>query len=267
MLAEPTPFPQLNALLREYVARVRMILGDNFFGAYLQGSFALGAGDMDSDVDVLVALRGPATAQQVTGLRELHRELPARTREHWTQHLEGSYPLLDDLRTLDGLGAEWMYVDHGATEIEQSTHCNREATRWILREHGIALAGPAPKSFMEPLDPDALRSAARADISHYLEDDLLTWISFDIAWAQRYAVITLARMLYTAEFGEVASKPRALTWMRDELDAPRWATLAQQVIDDRPRGFDREDPPRPGSVEATLAFDEYVRARAARQHQ
>jgi len=34
-----TPFPELNAVLDELVSRVQSILGDDFVGAYLQGSF------------------------------------------------------------------------------------------------------------------------------------------------------------------------------------------------------------------------------------
>lgn len=40
--AQPTPFAGLNAVLDKLVTSVQAILGDNFLGAYLQGSFALG---------------------------------------------------------------------------------------------------------------------------------------------------------------------------------------------------------------------------------
>jgi hypothetical protein len=40
-----TPYQELDALLADLVREVRDILGDTFVGAYLQGSFALGAGD------------------------------------------------------------------------------------------------------------------------------------------------------------------------------------------------------------------------------
>ena len=62
--------------------------------------------------------------------------------------------------------------------------------------------------------------------------DLLSWTSFDIAWAQRYAVTTLCRMLYTLETGEVASKPASLEWAKSALPA-QWQGLIQQV-DRRP---------------------------------
>jgi hypothetical protein len=41
----PTPFPDLNAVLAELAERAAAILGTDFVGAYLQGSFAVGDAD------------------------------------------------------------------------------------------------------------------------------------------------------------------------------------------------------------------------------
>ena len=46
---KPTQFPELNELLRELSERAAGILGGNFVGAYLQGSFAVGDADMQGD--------------------------------------------------------------------------------------------------------------------------------------------------------------------------------------------------------------------------
>jgi hypothetical protein len=59
----------------------------------------------------------------------LHDEIPTRD-GHWTTNLEGSYPLLEELRTLSGLGARWLYIDRGWREILWSTHCNTGPPRW-----------------------------------------------------------------------------------------------------------------------------------------
>lgn len=52
-----TPYPELDGLLDELVARARGILGDGFVGAYLQGAFAVGDADLHSDCDFLVVHR------------------------------------------------------------------------------------------------------------------------------------------------------------------------------------------------------------------
>lgn len=259
--SRPTAFVELNELLRELVARVEAILGDNFVGAYLQGSFALGDADLHSDCDFVVVTNAAVTPEQEHALRELHEEIPARE-GHWTHHLEGSYAPKAELATLDGLGKEWLYIDHGWREMQWSTHCNTEVVRWTLREHGVTLAGPGPRELVREVPADALRRRMRRSVESFLSD-LFTWTSFDTAWAQRYAVTTLCRILYTLETGEVASKRESLVWARGALD-PAWRGLIEQTLADRTLGWDFADPPRAGSVEATTAFAEYATECAAR---
>jgi predicted nucleotidyltransferase len=256
----PTVFPELNELLGGLVARVESILGDDFVGAYLTGSFALGAADRYSDCDFLVVTEDRVTAEQERALRELHDEIPTRP-GHWTHDLEGSYAPRAELETLAALDKRWLYVDRGSREMQWSTHCNSEEMRWTLRERGITLAGPDPRGLVGEVSADALRRRMRRLIGSFLPD-LFSWISFDTAWAQRYAVSSLCRMLYTLETGEVASKQASLEWAKHAL-IRAWHDLIQQVLDDRALGFDPGDPPRAGSTEATIAFSAYANERAA----
>ncbi len=145
--------------------------------------------------------------------------------------------------------------------MQWSTHCNNEVTRWSLRECGVTLAGPDPKTLVDEVSPAVLRARMHRYADEFLSD-LFTWVSFNIAWAQRYAVSTYCRILHTLDAGEVTSKKAAMLWAKDTLD-PAWAGLIQQTLDDRPLGFDADAPPRPGSVEQTLAFAAYAQSRAA----
>jgi predicted nucleotidyltransferase len=256
----PTRFDELNDVLADLTARAREILGPSFVGAYLQGSFAVGDADLHSDCDFLVPVRDPVTDTQESALRALHDELPTRP-GHWTKHLEGSYPLAEELRSLQHLDARWLYIDHGWREMQWSTHCNTEVARWSLRERGITLAGPAPKTLVDPVPPSALRARMREQIPTAVED-IEGWISLDVAWGQRYAVSTLCRMLYTLATAEVCSKKAALEWAGQSLE-PRWAPLLAQVLGDRERGFDAEEPARPGSVRDTRALAAHAAALAA----
>lgn len=242
------------------MSRARGILGDGFLGAYLQGSIALGDADMYSDCDFLIVTAGPIMPPQEQGLRRLHDQLPTRP-GHWPRHIEGSYAPRDELRDLTGLGKEWLFVDHGGRELEWSTHCNSEIVRWILHEHGLTLAGPDAKNLVDQVSPDALRARAREDAPRFLAD-LLTWIGLDGAWAVRYAVTTLCRILFTLDTGKVASKRGALVWAGESL-GPEWRDLVTQTLQDRSLGWNHEDPPRTGTVQAMLALNDYVRRRAA----
>jgi len=256
----PTDFPQLNDVLVELTQRAMEILGENFVGAYLQGSFAVGDPDIHSDCDFLIPTHEPITAAQEAALSAFHDELPTRA-AHWARHLEGSYPVARELKTLDGLGHDWPYVDHGSRLVERSTHCNTEVVRWSLRECGVTIAGPDPRTLVDEVSARVLQDKMRVYALNFLPD-LHSWATFDIAWVQRVAVSTACRILHTLDCGRVTSKKAALEWGRDHLD-PQWSAFIQQVIDDRTLGLDFKDPPRPGSVEQTLAFVEYMQARAA----
>ena len=255
----PTVFPELNELLAELVARVEAILGDNVVGTYLVGGFALGGGDLQSDCDFIVVTEARVTADQEQQLRAFHDEIPTRP-GHWPHDLEGSYAPRADLETFAALDRQWLYVNRGGREMEWSTHCNTEDVRWTLRERGITLSGPEPRPLVAEVPADVLRRRMQVLIDSFLPD-LLSWTSFEIGWAQRYAVTTLCRMLYTLESGEVLSKPASLEWARSALPA-EWHGVIQQAIDDRPLPWN--DAPRPGSVEATITFSEYAKKRAAR---
>ncbi|MDI9887023.1 DUF4111 domain-containing protein [Streptomyces sp. HNM0645] len=254
-----TRFPELNALLTGFTHAVRDLLGDTFVGAYVQGSFALGAGDAHSDCDFIVATTELPRGDAETELRRLHDGIPARP-GFWTQHIEGSYADTASLRDAGGLGVPWLFCDHGHRELIWDTHCNNLHTRWILRNHGITLAGPPIADLVDEVPPDALRAAMRADLPEVLRG-IRTWASFDLAWTQRYTVTTYCRVLYSLQTGRVASKRGALEWACRNLEA-RWRPLLTQVMDDRDRGWDPDDPPRPGSLDATYAFAAYAESFA-----
>jgi hypothetical protein len=257
--ATATQFPELNELLVSFVDRIRSILGGNLVGVYLTGSFALGGGDAASDCDFLAVTTGPLTHGQEHALRQLHEELPTWP-TYWAYNLEGSYAPRPDLETLNAIGHAWLYVNRGGREMEWSTHCNTEDVRWVLREKPLILHGIDPRSFAAAVPATALQRKMRPQLESFL-DDLLTWTTFEISWTQRYAVEASARMLYTLERGEVISKQAALDRATEAMPA-EWHALINQVRRDHLVQWD--DPPRPGSVERTLAFVEYVQERASR---
>ena len=255
----PTRYAELNGVLHDLVTGAQAALGDDFVGAYLQGSFALGAGDLHSDCDFLVVVRRRPDAQQEAALRALHRDLPHRDGT-WNRHLEGSYAVAADLRSTAGLGRPWLYVDHGADEMEWSEHCNQPWTRWIVREHGITLVGPCAVQLMDPVPDDVLRAHARSTLAT-LSRDVEAWCPPTVAWCQRYLVVQACRSLYTVRTGQVASKRDALRWAMMHGD-PQWRPLLQQVQADRELGLDPGVAPREGSMDAAREFAAYVAAVA-----
>ena len=254
-----TPFAELDAVLADFTGSVRDILGDTFVGVYLQGSFALGAGDRNSDCDVIVATTARPGGGTEARLRRLHDDIPVRP-GFWTRHLEGSYAPVASLRSVAGLGVPWLFCDHGHRELIWDTHCNSAHARWILRNHGITVAGPPVTEVVEAVPPQAVLDEARAALPGVLAD-LRTWAPFEIAWTQRYAVTAYCRVLYSLRTAQVAAKRSALEWACENLD-PRWRPLLTQVMNDRDRGWDPAEPPRAGSLALTYEFATYAESFA-----
>lgn len=251
----PTPFVELNGVLEELVRTARDVMGDDFVGAYLQGSFALDAGDLESDCDFLVVVRRRVTSTQEKALRSFHDELPTR-KGFWNRHLEGSYAPKDELRTVEGIGEDWLYIDHGWREMQWSQHCNSAVVRWILHERGVALAGPPASELVEAVPKGVLRERMRHEIPTLI-DDLLSWVTFDIAWAQRYAVTCLCRMWFTFETEEIISKRGSLEWAKGRLGSS-WHPLIQNAIEDRALGWNPGQKPDARWVAETYDFAELV---------
>jgi Domain of unknown function (DUF4111) len=254
-----TPFEDLDKVLADFTGSVRDILGETFIGVYVQGSFALGAGDTNSDCDFIVATTALPSGSVEAELRRLHDGIPTRT-GFWPKHLEGSYADITSLRGVAGLGVRWLFCDHGHRELIWDTHCNSAHSRWILRQHGITIVGPPVADLVDEVPPQALRDEARTALPKVMTD-LRGWAPFDVAWTQRYAVSTYCRILYTLHTAEVASKRDALEWARINLD-PRWRSLLSQVIQDRALGWNPADAPRPGSLEAAYGFAAYAESYA-----
>ena len=222
-------------MLGELVDGARATLGASFCGAYLHGSFATGDADESSDVDFVVVVDDELTPDQVHGLQVLHRRLHA-LESRWAQHLEGSYIPRRHLRRVDWSHRPFLYLDNGATELVRDPHCNTAVTRWLVREHGVILAGPDPKTLVDPVTPFDLRREARARVLEYVEwAHELTAMS---RWEQPYLVLTLCRLLFTIATGRVAAKREAGEWALEALDG-EWAPLIRQALADRADPWER----------------------------
>ncbi len=231
-----TPYPELPWVLGELVAGVRAVIADNLVGVYLVGSLATGDFDLDSDVDFLVVTRHELAEAMIPRLQAMHTRLhnlgcyPA-------EHLEGSYISQDWLNRPELVGVQPLwYLDNGSTTFEQSVHDNHWHVRWILRECGIALVGPAPRTFVNPVSIAALRSETLAALHRCVEefataiDGPLTF--FTSRFGQSFAVLTGCRLLHTLETGTVQSKLAGLRWAMHAV-APEWHELIQQAWDER----------------------------------
>ncbi len=228
----PTPDAELNALLHDLVRNAQRILGGHFVGAYLQGSFAIGDWDEDSDVDFLVVMEGDLSEAEISALQVLHGQLYDQP-THWAKHLDGSYFPKEYLAKEDVAHHELWYLDNTSRELIRSPHDNTLVLRWILRERGITLAGIDPHLLIDPVPTVNLRREVLARMKWWADEVFRDPPELDNGWYQPYAVLSFCRMLKTLQSGAVVSKLAGARWAQTTLDE-RWRDLIEHAWQQRP---------------------------------
>jgi len=257
----PTLYSDLNSVLRDFVDRARAVLSSNFVGAYLQGSFAVGDFDLHSDVDFIMVIAEELSPEEVHGLQAVHEhiydlDIP------WAQHLEGSYFPQEVLRDYARSDRLLWYLDHGSRSLIQSAHCNTVLVRWVVREQGVTLAGPAPALLVDPIPVEALREHIRATMQNWGQEILSHPDDYNNRFYQGFIVLNYCRMLHDLHRGVPGSKLAGAEWAKANLD-PSWKGLIDRAWNGRPdpavssrQRADQQD------FKATLEFIHYCRNKA-----
>lgn len=227
----PTPYRDVNMLLQDFLVALQAILGEKLLGFYLYGSLSLGDFDpKSSDVDFLIVTTEELSGKALDKLREMHATLAA-SGNPYAQRLEGSYISRTALQRYDPdhayhptIGSDWEFqvARHGSTWIIE---------RHIVREHGVIVWGPSPRSLIDPVSPHELRMAASEALEQFWQKQLTgpepEWLH--PRHYQAFAVLTMCRALYTLSQGETVSKLAAATWALQTLD-PSWRPLIERAL-------------------------------------
>lgn len=245
-----TPHAEVNVVLRELLPGLRAILGDQFVGMYLTGSLAAGDFDRESDVDFVVVTEDEVGGELFSALDILHRRV-AMIDSWCATQLDGTYISRRALRRYDPANAVHANIDRGRGEHLKIVRYDEGVVQsYLLRERGITLEGPDPRTLIDPVTPGDLRNAMPGVLegwaSHILDDP--TRIAGQ--GYQSYTVLSLCRILYTLHSGAVVSKPVAARWARETL-GDRWAPLIDRAW------IGRQHPERASSsedIDGTLAL-------------
>jgi predicted nucleotidyltransferase len=247
----------LVSVLADLAEAVHESLGETLAGLYLKGSFALGSGDIHSDVDFLVATHKRLDVVQEAAVRDLHRALPDHE-EHWAHVLEGSYASIDDLRARADSRTRWLYVDNGSRDMDWSTHDNTEVFRWVLHNRALTIRGPAAAALIDDVPPLVLRQEAAALAVRRMQDIAADPDYLRNGWGQPHEVLTRCRLLFTATRAEVTGKTDAAHWSKGVLPE-EWHDLIDRAIADRPHPTVRVHQwADPALAERTWEFVEYM---------
>ena len=225
----PTPYPDVNALLQVLLENVQAVLTRHFVGMYLDGSLTSGDFDQDSDIDFVVATDADVSGDLFTALQAMHDRIAA-INSPWAIQLEGSYVSRHALRRYDPSHALHPNIERGNGErLKMALHDRAWAVhRYVLRERGITLRGPAPQTLIDPVSPEELRQASLESLHGWATQFLNDPAPISNRGYQSYTVLTLCRILYTLKHGAVVSKPVAARWVQ-ERTGERWTPLIERA--------------------------------------
>lgn len=253
----PTPYPELNNVLKDLVESAKDILGNHFIGAYLQGSFAVGDFDAHSDVDFIIATETNLSNEQVNALQPMHERI-YNLDTYWAQHLEGSYFPKGILQNYSQRGEKLWYLDNGSRSLIQADHCNTIVVRWVLRENGIILAGQPPTSLINSIPVEALRKEIYETVIGWGQELIDNPAPFNNHFYQTYIVLNFCRMLHDLHTGYPGSKRAGAEWAKTHLDSS-WVGLIDRAWSGRPTPeISVRQPADAKDFESTLKFVQYI---------
>ena len=256
----PTSNSELNAVLHEFIKSVQKVLKQNFVSAYLQGSFAVGDWDDDSDVDFTIVITNDISKEELQALQAMHARI-YNLESEWAKHLEGSYFPGSILKRGDPAKKEIWYLDNTQDKLVLSNHDNTFVVRWVVREYGITLAGSDPKELIDLVATDDLRQEISFTMQEWADEIFSGQWKMDNKWAQPYAVLSYCRMLHSLDTGSIASKLSGAQWAKDTL-GNRWAGLIQRAWDERPNpSLKVRQPVEPSEVKNTKEFIRFALER------
>jgi hypothetical protein len=265
----PTPYADVNGVLAELLHETRSVLGAALVGIYLTGSLALGDFDpQSSDLDVIVVTAHALDESKIAALQQWHARFAAGP-SPWAGRIEIVYVPQAVLAAPLDIYAPNAQARYPQVEKERGFFVDHLEEGWLVhcytvREHGVVVAGPDPRTLIPPVNPAALRRTVAQVPAMWLHDAQHdpTWLDWvGVHQHQAFVVLTLCRCLYTLDTGGVASKAAAAHWAQQTLDA-RWEGLIA-------RALGKHDDAAPASVEDVAETVALVRETNARfgQHQ
>jgi len=259
----PTPYSDLNAALKLLVEDVHRVLGSNLVGVYLQGSFAVGDFDVHSDCDFVMVTRPELNATEVEALQQVHEQIYSLDNP-WAKHLEGSYFPESILKSGSASGTDLWYLGHGSRSLKRSIHCNTLVVRSVVRERGVTLYGPSPRTLVDPVPVDVLRKEILATIRDWGSEILNSPEQYNNRFYQTFIVLSYCRMLHDLLNGYIGSKRAGAEWAKSNLD-PLWTGLIDRTWEGRPDpAVSSRQPADPVDSQSTLEFVRYIIDKADR---
>src|SRR5689334_14419493 len=211
-----TPYPDVNEVLNMLLINVKEVLQDQFIGMYLYGS--LSSGDFNpetSDIDFLVITAESLAEDKIAELESLHKHLWS-SRLKRAERLEGAYVPKELIRRHDSNGKACPMINEGKFYVAK-LGSDWTIQRHVVREQGVVLEGPDPKTLIEFVSADQIQEAVKGILKEWwfpmLNDP--GWLRQHQSNYHGYTVITMCRALHALRHGVIVSKPVAVKWAKE----------------------------------------------------
>ncbi|HCM9255780.1 TPA: DUF4111 domain-containing protein [Enterobacter cloacae subsp. dissolvens] len=209
-------------------ALIESILGRELMAIHLYGSAMDGGLKPLSDIDLLVTVRSPLRDEQRhtlmqkllaisawPGTSEIYRALEV-TVVVWSQIVPWQFPPMRELQF-----GEWLRDEIANGEYEPA---QPDPDLAILltkaRQNSLPLRGEAASTLFE--------AVPERDLQHTFRQTLALWNrADDLLGDERHILLTLARIGYSVETGQIASKDEAAAWLLPQLPEAHAKLLAE----------------------------------------
>jgi hypothetical protein len=231
---------------------------------YLVGSLALGDfRPRESDLDLVIVTSETLSDETVASLRDLHQRFDQSV-SVWARHLDVVYLPAEILRESFPTATHYPVLEWPGPLALAPLESGWPIQRYTLREYGVVVSGPHPRSLLDPVNPDDLRRASAVIVERWRDQahrdsEWIVWLQEPANFT--FVVLTLCRLLYTLATGSVASKPAAARWAESALPS-RWSGLIGHAA----TGQHVPDDASEHDVNNTLAFLEYTYERYQQWH-
>jgi predicted nucleotidyltransferase len=228
--SKPTPYPDVNEVLNLLLSNAKEILGDQFVGMYLYGS--LSSGDFNpetSDIDFLFVTEETLSDAIISNLESMHKQTWATSLKR-AGELEGAYVPRKLIRQHNPNGGPCPTMNEGKFYVAP-LGSDWIIQRHVVREYGVIVDGPDPKTLIDEVSPEDLRSSVKGVLQEWwfpmLEDP--SWLRNHPVGYHAFAVITMCRVLHALEHGTVTSKPKAALWAQSQL-GEEWGKVIEYAL-------------------------------------
>lgn len=249
LLVEPEHYLEVNRVLNLLLSKHKELLGARLVGMYVFGSLVTGDFDFDvSDIDLVAITTQDISQEDLERLKKLHEEI-ARENKDWADRIEVGYISKVKIRRYDSNYRQAL-ISPGEPIHFRSVGKDWIINRRLLREKGVSLYGPSPKTLIDPV--------TKAEFKQAVEELTIEWerwiTNLEVMRPrkyQAYSILTMCRILYAFRNGYVISKIEAADWAKIEL--PEWSNLIDEAVSWR-KDWRNENVDHDSTLPETLRF-------------